>query len=448
MFETIRSTLLNEAIDPMGQFRSKERVVVELLRRPAGIEILNELVDIDPISLDRPGRVDYLSALEKQSAWLQELLQRAIVAVAGSEPTRADSMWSGVDDCEREEVASALRLSGGTAQLRIDVARTLTNHLPATCAALASGELSASHATVIARESAEMIRRGVKPEILASIESSIIAHAEFHTPAQVANRLRHLIAKSIPEEFEEIVAQATSCRKVTIYPESDGMATIVAFLPAQDAQTLMLAIDKLARISRNAIDPTSVAKTIDAFRADALTQIATGYLNSSLDDALNHRRPVTLNLTIDLATLLGMAENPGELSGYGVIPASVARELAADAKWRRFITDPMTGALLDFGRESYEPPQVLVDFLMARDQTCRFPGCRQPARIADIDHAQSWESGGETNLENLGLLCRRHHRLKTHGNWALKSFPDGSCQWTSPLGKSYSVPNRPIDSVA
>ena len=123
---------------------------------------------------------------------------------------------------------------------------------------------------------------------------------------------------------------------------------------------------------------------------------------------------------------------------------TLARALASEGKWRRFITDPITGALLDFGRESYEPPQPLVDFLLARDRTCRFPGCRAPARLADIDHAQSWESGGATSAQNLGALCRRHHRLKTHGGWQLESKSDGSCVWTSPEGKNYFVPARDI----
>ena len=84
-------------------------------------------------------------------------------------------------------------------------------------------------------------------------------------------------------------------------------------------------------------------------RADALTQLAAAYLSTSIDELLNHRRPVTVNLTIDLPTLLGLANNPGQLAGYGAIPASVARELAADGKWRRFITDPITGNLIVSG---------------------------------------------------------------------------------------------------
>jgi hypothetical protein len=86
----------------------------------------------------------------------------------------------------------------------------------------------------------------------------------------------------------------------------------------------------------------------------------------------------------------------------------------------------------------------LVDFLIARDRTCRFPGCRRAAWASDLDHAESWEEGGTTSAENLGALCRRHHRMKTHGGWKLESFSDGSCEWTSPAGKKYHVPARPI----
>jgi hypothetical protein len=177
-------------------------------------------------------------------------------------------------------------------------------------------------------------------------------------------------------------------------------------------------------------------------RADALAEIASLYLASTLQDVTPHRRPLTVNVTIDLPTLLGLAENPGELAGYGPIPASVAREIAGDARWKRFITEPITGNLLDFGREHYEPPQALRDFLIARDRTCRFPGCRRSAILSDLDHAQSWETGGATSLENLGALCRRHHKLKTHHGWKIESFPDGSCRWISPAGKEFFTPAR------
>ena len=459
---------------------SSDQVIANLLHSIPGIKSLSILAPINPMELSVSARIDFLTALERQAAWLQALLQRAIVAIAGDESSSTDKIWDGVDEAEREDIATALRLSPNSAQLRIDVARTLVNHLPNTCAALAMGEISASHATVIAKETAAAIRDGLSESAIYEVESKALSFAEFHTPGQVANKVRTTIAQLAPAEFEENVDRARESRKVSCYNDSDGMATVVAILPAQDAQIVMKSLEafilkmnekderersEAARLYRAGSGAGSGAGSCDNTlnnraetsswsllsadnkRADALTAILSSALAENVDLVKPHRRAVTVNVTIDLPTLLGLAENPGQLSGYGAIPASIARELASDATWKRFITDPQTGNLLDFGREKYEPPQALVDFLLARDRTCRFPGCRQPATRADIDHAHSWDAGGKTNLENLGLLCRRHHRMKTHGRWGLVSHEDGSCEWTSPVGKTYFVPARPINEM-
>ena len=422
--------------------------ISELLSAMPGITTLTSLVAINPHDLTPADRIDYLTALERQTAWLQALMQRAIVAVAGcdsSKPNGSDPFF-GVDDAEREDISTALRLAPTTAQSRIDVARTLVNHLPNTCSALATGEISPAHATVIAKETAAAIRDGLPESAIYEIEQRAIAHAEFHTPGQVANQVRTTIARISPETFEETVARARDTRKVSCYTESDGISTIVAILPAADAQIVMNSIESFIRAASADLgsDTNMDPRSSDMKRADALTAIAGAYLATAAETVTPHRRPISVNVTIDLPTLLGLAENPGQLAGYGAIPASVARELAADGKWKRFITDPQTGNLLDYGRQSYEPPQALVDFLIARDRTCRFPGCRRSAALSDIDHAQSWETGGRTSPDNLGALCRRHHRLKTHDGWKVESRQDGSCTWTSPLGKIYLTPARPI----
>ena len=477
----------------------------ELLNSVPGIETLTALVAIDPEDLSRGARVDYLSAVERQTGWLQALIQRAIVAVAGTEPSEADGIYEGVDGAEREDISTALRMSGNSAQYKIDIARSLINTLPNTCSALATGEISPAHANVIARETAAAIREGLPTEAIARIEESAIAHAEFHTPAQVGNKVRTMLAQVAPKEFEEIVVRARETRKVSMYRESDGMATVVAILPAEDAQTVMSAIENFviranrrdeearnhaakAEIIRSAfigrapstyesakrspgvsgagvggagvsgaqikMTPEEEAafsneyapdlRTMDMKRADALSEIAGIAVSLSADEAKSHRRSVSVNVTIDLPTLLGLKDNPGQLAGYGVLPAPIMRALAGEGKWRRFITDPSTGTLLDYGRDSYQPPQDLVDYLIARDRTCRFPGCRQSAARADIDHAEAWEDGGETSAANLGALCRRHHRMKTTGGWKLTSSEDGSCNWESPDGHRYFVPARPV----
>jgi len=525
----------NKQIDRMQTILDAR--TTELLNSIPGIETLTALVAIDPEDLSRASRVDYLSAVERQTGWLQALIQRAIVAVAGAEPSESDGIYEGVDDAEREDVSTALRMSGNSAQYKIDIARSLINTLPNTCSALAAGEISQGHANVIARETAAAIRDGLPIEAISRIEESAIAHAEFHTPAQVGNKVRTMLAQVAPKEFEEIVVRARETRKVSMYRESDGMATIVAILPAEDAQTVMSAIENFviranrrdeearsqaakaeiiraafigrapseyerskkssgagvsgagvsgagvsgagvsgagvsgagvsgAGVSGAGVSGAGVSgkkvemtpeeeaafaheyvpdfRTMDMKRADALSEIAGIAVSLSEDEAKSHRRSVSVNVTIDLPTLLGLSESPGQLAGYGALPAQIMRALAGEGKWRRFITDPSSGALLDYGRESYQPPQELIDFLIARDRTCRFPGCRQSAARADIDHAEAWEDGGETSAANLGALCRRHHRMKTHGGWNLTSNEDGSCNWESPDGHRYFVPARPI----
>lgn len=438
-----------------------EEQIIELLHQPGGYQALGFLIEINPERLSASGKIDFLAALEKQNSWLAAIIQRATLAIAGSEPSESESMWEGVDESEREDVATALRLSASTAQSRIDVARVLSNHLPATCEALANGDISPSHATLIARESSEAIKRGISTADLVDIENKALAHAEFHTPAQLARKLRTLFAKAAPETFEETVVAAREMRSVRMHPESDGMATVIALLPIEDAQTVMLAINAMVswRESKdlkcsesNSYDKGQTGpaynRNIEMKRADALAEICGDLLARLSEDYQPHRRPVSINITMDLPTALGLANNPAELAGYGPIPALVARELSRDAKWKKFITDPGTGNLLSFGRESYIPPQALVDFVTARDRICRFPGCSQPARVSDIDHVIPWEEGGETSASNLGLLCRRHHRMKTHDGWKLVSQSDGSCTWTSPAGKQIFVPARPINESA
>jgi hypothetical protein len=418
--------------------------VAELLKAKPGYKTLGELIEIHPRSLSASGRIDYLSALDRQESWICALKQEALVAIAGEYADEDGGIFGCVDEEEREDVATALRLSPTTAQNRIDVARVLIGHLPNTISALSTGEISVAHATVIARETATAIKNGLSPESVFRVEQTALAHAEFHTPGQVASKVKTTIAKLAPEDFEELVDRARDSRRVTCYPEADGMATVIAILPAEDAQTVMKSIEAyiLKQDAQDAADWSLLSA--DMKRADALTAIASQALASLANDVQPHRRPITISVAIDLPTLLGLAENPGQLAGYGAIPASVARRLAADGNWQRFVSDPTTGNLLDFGREKYTPPQELVDYLLARDRICRFPGCRRTGQSSDIDHAQSWETGGETNPANLGLLCRRHHRMKTHGGWSLESNPDGSCLWKSPTGKTFFVPSRPF----
>jgi Domain of unknown function (DUF222) len=87
---------------------------------------------------------------------------------------------------------------------------------------------------------------------------------------------------------------------------------------------------------------------------------------------------------------------------------------------------------------SYRPPPRLRDYVVARDRTCRFPSCGQPAWRGDLDHTQPWDSGGLTCSCNLGPLCRHHHMLKQHPGWHLVQVRPGAFQWATPAGRDYT----------
>ena len=134
-------------------------------------------------------------------------------------------------------------------------------------------------------------------------------------------------------------------------------------------------------------------------------------------------QPVTpgkplIQIVIPYSTLIGADDQPAEFVGHGPIPASLAREAAADGVWRRLVTDPLSGTLLDHGRTTYHPPAGLADHVRARDVYCRFPGCRRRAADAELDHIIAWSDGGTTSEPNLAAYCTHHHRLKTHAGLA------------------------------
>ena len=483
--------------------RPRNEIIAQVLITAPGPDAMKALEEIDKSDLSPADRIDYLKCWQRQSAWVSHQEQNAMLFVSGSHYQEKAGEFD-VDHDSREDVSAALRLSPATSQDKIDVARTLFNSLPATVSALNAGEIPVQTATVIAKETALAMRAGLAPEAVQEIEKVALAHAEFHTPGQVARKLKTTFASLAPDLFQKNFDVQREARSVRFFKEDHGVGTILATLKIEDAQLVdqvisdyadkMLAdhretMQKLVRFSRghncvkncesacthacmdsckdeckalNASDAAALAALEranfinsdterDIRRADAFVfamRAADAALKSSGTVVTRHNRRPTINVTIDLPTALGLAENPGQLAGYGPIPASIAREIAADGRWKRFVTDPVTGTLLDYGRETYEPPQELQDFLIARDRTCRFPGCRQPAHLADLDHAVPWEEGGKTSADNLGALCRRHHNLKTHGGWKLINQDDGACTWISPTGQRYFVPARPVmDSV-
>jgi len=82
-------------------------------------------------------------------------------------------------------------------------------------------------------------------------------------------------------------------------------------------------------------------------------------------------------------------------------------------------------------------PERVAEHVAVRDRTCVFPWCARPARGCDCDHTIPHNKAGPTCQCNLAALCRRHHRVKTHGGWTYISLEPGIYLWTSRHGYQY-----------
>jgi hypothetical protein len=152
---------------------------------------------------------------------------------------------------------------------------------------------------------------------------------------------------------------------------------------------------------------------------------------------------VTLTIPADLAAnpplVPGSAVGSGPPGKFLDLAVQAAARAAARAE-AAAVTDAAAGGCAHASASpSYRPPPRLHDYIAARDLTCRFPVCRQPAWRSDLDHTVPFDDGGLTCRCNLGGLCRTHHIIKHHPGWKLEQRAPGSFTWTTPSGRTFTT---------
>ncbi len=189
------------------------------------------------------------------------------------------------------------------------------------------------------------------------------------------------------------------------------------------------------RLVREAIralsEPTDdETRTAAQRRHDALVQMAQIVLES-LEPAAGkkrRRRPTV----IATATIDDMADQTGggsvDTGGQrDIVPIDTIRRMACDCDIHRYLADP-TGHIIDYGRKRRLVSDVQFDLLVVRDHGCRWRGCSIPAAGCDAHHAHHWLDGGETEPDNLILLCWYHHHLLHEQHWSI--WPLGAGHFT------------------
>ena len=131
---------------------------------------------------------------------------------------------------------------------------------------------------------------------------------------------------------------------------------------------------------------------------------------------------------------------PGE-SSPALVPAETVRRLLCDAEISETVVAgsvPTPGCALpdastrllprrhhvwDEGRRYRTASPRLRRALEARDRHCAFTGCRVGIAWCEAHHVLEWERGGITSIDNMTLLCARHHHTVHEGGWRITASP-------------------------
>jgi Domain of unknown function (DUF222) len=438
-----------QVAEPLSAEPDHPMEVADLDAMRPGPTLAVRLAAMSPCDVGDAELVKVIAAAERLARWSSAVQVRAIAELSRRPAFRPDRDR----DSEAElrsagaQVAAELRVAQVTGERRVWIARQLMEEFPATFSALRNGEIDFRRAELIAAVADRHEMR-----IAEIVESRVLPKAANRTIGQHRRAIEREILIADPDGGQRRHEGAARDRRVWFEPMPDGMGQVVADLTADGMALVRAMLDAAAAgMKTSRLDG---GRSMDQLRADALVDLArlsltSGRLGGHLDGialaGAQGRRP-HIQVTVPFSTLIGIDDHPGELVGYGPIPSGVARRLAGEGTWRRLLTDPATGRLLDYGTTRYTPPQDLRDVIIARDRECMFPTCSMPAHRGQIDHTISYPHG-PTAQTNLGPPCDPHHDLKTRWGWRVDQPEQGRFIWTSPVGRRYEQEPQQIGPI-
>ncbi len=484
-------------LEPSGEAAAQLEAAVP------GADLAYLLEVIDMAAADDYALVEVVAAWQRMASWAYAGAARAAAQLAqraAMSPGWAEGIGSSDPNVAGEELAFRLGCSRRQGRLLVRDGRAFAGALGWTGTMLAGGELDMTKARVLVDALDDL-----PVPLALDVQDAVLPGAPRRTPQQLARDVARALVSLDPDgacDRHEAAARGRRVDKPKVL--ADGMAGLWAVLPATDAVRLDSALDALARGGRAAGDPRTLdqlradllvelttgevegtaawlalaggpaggagacacgavasAPAPDAAGlaevgrdagGEALGGAGDGAFGGAGDGASigsgvgparfrGTSSRTEIRVTVSLSTLLCLDDAPADLAGYGPITAEAARALAEGGVWRRIVTDPMSGQVLDVGRTRYRPPEALARHVQVRDGTCASPVCSAPAESCDLDHTIEYHGSGEgtTSPGNLGPLCRRDHRIKTDGGFGLRQVEPGHFEWLTPTGHRYRV---------
>lgn len=290
----------------------------------------------------------------------------------------------------------------GVCRSRVRTARNL-RHMPATRSSFLTGEISEPRVRLLVEA------RATNPELFERDEGMLVTQAGTLDARSFPKAIAYWRRLADHEGHLRDADRAFRRRRLHASVTWNGVVRIDGGLDPEGGATVITAL-------RSLTDPWQVDvadhRTPAQRRADALVEICRRHLDQADRPVVGGERP-HVTVTIDLESLEGRAGHTCEVDPTGFITSEAARRLACDARVSRIITRGDSQPL-DVGRATRTIPPPLRRALDTRDGGCSHPGCGIPTEWCDAHHIRHWADGGPTSLDNLRLLCRRHHRAAHH----------------------------------
>ncbi len=298
-------------------------------------------------------------------------------------------------------VAKWLRMSRREASGLVKTARSLAKMFDVAARAL-TGEITAGGVKQLA------LARDRYPEEFARSEHVFVDAAVTLAPRQLCRvlgvweqQVNHAAALKDTDERVE--------RRGLYWSRTlDGMWDITGTSDPESGQVINTALWSV--IEPSLLDETD-RRSMPQRRHDALVDVCRYWLDHSGVPGTSGGSKPHVTVTVDYDALIAGRDANGllpEIDGTPVNPQQI-RRIACDAGIVRMVLDGESQAL-DVGRRTRTIPPGLRRALEQRDKGCTWSGCHAPLSWCDAHHVIHWADGGLTVLENLRLLCRRHHR--------------------------------------
>lgn len=342
--------------------------------------------------------------------------------------------WDGITSTAHW-VAWACSVAPGTAREHVRVARAL-RRMPRTAAAFEAAELSYSKV----RELTRLVDGHDEEHLL-----GLARHATASQLARTVSAYRNCPGTQPRREART---------RVSWHNREDGCVQVSAVLTPDQGAAVVAALEAAVSANRDAPpqigdvrEPDDTREAPEAAarrsRVDGLVEIAQHYLGSLPEDRTGEDRTTVL-VEVSASELLDdddsskdvpagtpprpVAAGRCHIRGHAGLEPDTARRLACEAQVQAVLTD-LDGEPLAVGRTRRFGTRAQRRALMIRDGHCAFPGCDR-SRHLKVHHVVPWYAGGATDLDNLMLLCQRHHTAVHEGGITIEA--DATSSGTQP----------------